>query len=58
MAADAAPPTQSNAAAADGAPPAAAFFIIGTIAIDAMGIGLILPVMPELLRDVAGVGVS
>ncbi len=29
-------------------------FILATIVIDAMGIGLILPVMPDLIRDVTG----
>ncbi|MGH1575646.1 TCR/Tet family MFS transporter [Planktotalea sp.] len=30
------------------------YFIIATVAIDAMGIGLIMPVMPDLLREVDG----
>lgn len=30
------------------------FFIVATVAIDAMGIGLIMPVMPDLLREVDG----
>lgn len=30
------------------------FFIVATVAIDAMGIGLILPVMPQLLQEVDG----
>ncbi|WP_085307864.1 TCR/Tet family MFS transporter [Planktotalea arctica] len=30
------------------------FFIVATVAIDAMGIGLIMPVMPYLLREVDG----
>lgn len=30
------------------------YFVVATVAIDAMGIGLILPVMPELLREVDG----
>lgn len=30
------------------------FFILITLVIDAMGIGLIMPVMPDLLREVAG----
>ena len=30
------------------------YFIVATVAIDAMGIGLIMPVMPDLLRDVHG----
>jgi DHA1 family tetracycline resistance protein-like MFS transporter len=29
-------------------------FIIITLTIDAMGIGLIIPVMPELLREIGG----
>ncbi|MEX5729869.1 DHA1 family tetracycline resistance protein-like MFS transporter [Rhodovulum iodosum] len=33
-------------------------FILITLALDAVGIGLILPVMPELIRDVEGVNVS
>lgn len=33
-------------------------FIIITVAVDAMGIGLILPVMPELIRDLRGEGIS
>ncbi|SIO54021.1 MFS transporter, DHA1 family, tetracycline resistance protein [Rhodovulum sp. ES.010] len=33
-------------------------FILITLVLDAIGIGLILPVMPELIRDVEGVGVS
>lgn len=34
------------------------FFILITLAIDAMGIGLILPVMPDLIRQVEGGGLS
>lgn len=30
------------------------FFVVATVAIDAMGIGLIMPVMPDLLREVDG----
>jgi Arabinose efflux permease len=41
-----------------GAAPAAAGFIVVTVAIDAMGIGLILPVMPELLAEIGGLSVS
>lgn len=37
---------------------AAAGFIVTTVAIDAMGIGLILPVMPELLKTIGGFDVS
>lgn len=33
-------------------------FILITLVLDAIGIGLILPVMPDLIRDVEGVGVS
>ncbi len=33
-------------------------FIIITLVIDAMGIGLIIPVMPELMKNVAGVDLS
>ncbi|MEM8787136.1 MAG: TCR/Tet family MFS transporter [Pseudomonadota bacterium] len=33
-------------------------FIIITVALDAMGIGLILPVMPELIRELNGGGMS
>lgn len=33
-------------------------FIIMTVALDAMGIGLILPVMPELIRDLREQGIS
>ncbi|MEM6441421.1 MAG: TCR/Tet family MFS transporter [Pseudomonadota bacterium] len=52
------PGPQGAADAARPARPAAAVFIIITIALDAMGIGLILPVLPEVLRDIAGVEVS
>jgi DHA1 family tetracycline resistance protein-like MFS transporter len=42
-------------AAGEGAAPRLAIsFILLTLAIDAMGIGLILPVMPDLLREVTG----
>ena len=34
------------------------FFIVATVAIDAMGIGLIMPVMPALLREVDGGGLG
>jgi len=34
------------------------FFVVATVAIDAMGIGLIMPVMPDLLREVDGGGLS
>jgi len=34
------------------------FFIVATVAIDAMGIGLIMPVMPDLLREVDGGGLG
>jgi DHA1 family tetracycline resistance protein-like MFS transporter len=33
-------------------------FIVLTVVIEAMGIGLILPVLPDLLREVQGVGLS
>lgn len=33
-------------------------FILSTLALDAMGIGLILPVMPDLIRDVRGTGLA
>jgi DHA1 family tetracycline resistance protein-like MFS transporter len=33
-------------------------FIVLTIVIDAMGIGLIMPVMPDLIQEVQGVGIS
>jgi DHA1 family tetracycline resistance protein-like MFS transporter len=33
-------------------------FIVLTVVIEAMGIGLILPVMPDLLREVQGVGLA
>lgn len=33
-------------------------FILSTLALDAMGIGLILPVMPDLIGDVRGAGLS
>lgn len=33
-------------------------FVLSTIVIEAMGVGLILPVMPALLREVRGVGLS
>ena len=36
----------------------AVVFILITVVIDAMGIGLILPVMPELIREVEGTGLS
>jgi len=36
------------------APRAALTFILVTLALDAMGIGLILPVMPDLLRETSG----
>lgn len=38
--------------------PAAAVFIVVTVAIDAMGVGLIMPVMPDLLRDLGGFDLS
>ncbi|WP_293450933.1 TCR/Tet family MFS transporter [Planktotalea sp.] len=34
------------------------FFIVATVTIDAMGIGLIMPVMPDLLREVDGGNLS
>lgn len=44
---------------AEAAPPRAALlFILVTLAIDAMGIGLILPVMPALIREVTGGGLA
>ncbi len=52
MSSDAASPVPASAR------PAAAGFIVVTVAIDAMGIGLILPVMPELLKAVGGLNVS
>lgn len=36
----------------------AVFFIMATVMIDAMGIGLIVPVMPDLLRDINQSGLS
>ncbi|HDR29587.1 MAG TPA: tetracycline resistance MFS efflux pump, partial [Rhodovulum sp.] len=33
-------------------------FILITLILDAIGIGLILPVMPDLIRDIEGVGLS
>ena len=36
----------------------AVVFILITVVIDAMGIGLIIPVMPELIREVEGTGLS
>lgn len=33
-------------------------FILITLVLDAIGIGLILPVMPDLIRDIEGVGLS
>ncbi|TCM88196.1 TCR/Tet family MFS transporter [Rhodovulum steppense] len=33
-------------------------FILVTLILDAIGIGLILPVMPDLIRDIEGVGLS
>lgn len=33
-------------------------FIVMTVVIDAMGIGLIMPVMPDLIQEVKGVGLS
>ncbi|WP_420862910.1 TCR/Tet family MFS transporter [Algirhabdus cladophorae] len=33
-------------------------FILATLTLDAMGIGLILPVMPDLIRDIDGGGIS
>lgn len=33
-------------------------FILVTVVIEAMGIGIILPVMPELLKEVRGVGLA
>lgn len=33
-------------------------FIVMTVVIDAMGIGLIMPVMPDLIQEVQGVGIS
>lgn len=34
------------------------FFIVMTVVIDAMGIGLIMPVMPDLIKEVLGVGLA
>jgi len=34
------------------------YFILITVALDAMGIGLIMPVMPDLIREVQGVDLS
>lgn len=36
----------------------AAFFVFVTVAIDAMGIGIIMPVMPDLLRELAQLDIS
>lgn len=33
-------------------------FVVATVVIDAMGIGIILPVMPDLLRELSGVSIS
>lgn len=59
-----APPNPAPVSAPDGAtegaapPPArgglAGLFILVTVLIDAMGIGLIMPVMPQLIREVQG----
>ena len=38
--------------------PLPVLFILITVVIDAMGIGLIIPVMPELIREVEGTGLS
>ena len=35
-----------------------AFFAFGVVAIDAMGIGIIIPVMPDLLQELAGASVG
>ncbi|MEO0946172.1 MAG: MFS transporter, partial [Pseudomonadota bacterium] len=37
---------------------AARTFILVTVVIDAMGIGLILPVMPALLREIGGISLT
>lgn len=37
---------------------AAAIFMVAIVAVDAMGIGLIMPVLPELLSDIAGLDVA
>lgn len=37
---------------------AARTFILATVVIDAMGIGLILPVMPKLLREIGGISLT
>ena len=34
------------------------FFIVMTVVIDAMGIGLIMPVMPDMIKEVLGVGLA
>ncbi|MCB2134571.1 MAG: TCR/Tet family MFS transporter [Rhodobacteraceae bacterium] len=36
----------------------ALFFVLLTVAIDSLGIGLIFPVMPDLMRDVTGADIS
>ncbi|MHA6324925.1 TCR/Tet family MFS transporter [Roseivivax sp. CAU 1753] len=33
-------------------------FLVSTVVIDAMGVGLIMPVMPDLMREVTGSGIS
>ena len=37
---------------------ASSLFIVFTVAIDAMGIGLIIPVMPELIQQVRGASIA
>lgn len=36
----------------------AAAFVLATVLINAIGIGIILPVMPDLIRDLTGLGIS
>jgi len=38
--------------------PAPILFIVFTVTLDAMGVGLIMPVMPELIREIRGTSIS
>lgn len=37
---------------------ASSLFIVFTVAIDAMGLGLIIPVMPDLIRELRGTSIA
>ncbi len=52
------PRAPGSGAPGPGARPAAAVFIVATVLIDALGFGIVLPVLPFLIQDLTGEGVA